>query len=243
MSNCMSPPVGDLVSAETTDSGPRRPRGMHHITRIDIQPTLRYPTRHPTHGWQVRARRSGERLSKFFADARHDGRDGALAAAQQYRDHLLAMLPEPDATPRKAWSNTGVVGLSVRDRSESSRQKLSVHVNWITADGKRRASSYSVDKWGLRRALWNGCLRLYREREEAGYPVEEPHIMFARAQEPFAEQIAAEIAQEQKEAREAPAADFGERRSEANRERFESPEAQLAREEEALRQIESQLFG
>ena len=240
MSNDLSPPGGDGASTETPTPGPRDARGMHHITRIDIQPTLRYPDRHPTHGWQVRARRQGERLSKFFADARHDGRDGALAAAKAYRDRLLAMLPEPDATPRKAWSNTGVVGLSVRDKNEAGRPKLYVHLNWMTADGTRRASSYSVEKWGLRRALWNACLRLYRERSEAGAPVEEPHVMFARAQAPFAEQIAAEIAAEQAEA---PAADFRERRTEANRERFESPEAQLAREEEALRKVESALFG
>lgn len=243
MSNNLSPPGGDGASAETPTAGPRLARGSHHITRIDIHPTLRYPTRHPTHGWQVRVRRSGERLSKFFADARHDGRDGALGAAQDYRDRLLAMLPEPDATPRKAWSNTGVVGLSVRDKTEAGRAKRYVHLNWITADGTRRASSYSVEKWGLRRALWNGCLKLYREKTAAGVAVEEPHVMFARAQEPFAEQIAAEIAAEQARAQEAPAADFAERRSEANRDAFESPEAALEREEEALRKIESALFG
>ena len=45
----------------------------HHITRIDIEPSVKYPKRHPTHGWQVRVRREGNRLSKFFADARNGG--------------------------------------------------------------------------------------------------------------------------------------------------------------------------
>ncbi|HEX8385321.1 MAG TPA: hypothetical protein VF576_04000 [Rubricoccaceae bacterium] len=215
----------------------------HHVTRIDIEPSDRYPKRHPTHGWQVRARRAGKRLSKFFADARHGTPEGALAAAVAYRDRLLASLPEADALPRRAWSNTGVVGLSVREKEEGQRAKLYVQLNWIDASGQRRASSYSVEKWGLRRALWNGCLRLYREREAAGAPVEEPHVMFARAQEPFGdllrEEIAAERAREAAEAAEArpvpvappaPAVDEG-------------PEARLEREESALRRLQDVLFG
>ena len=218
---------------------------MHHITRIDIAPTDRYPRRHSTHGWQVRARRSGERLTKFFADAKHGGRDGAMEAAIVYRDRLLAMLPEPAATPRKAWSNTGVVGLSVREKTAGADAKLYVHLNWIASDGTRKASSYSVEKWGLRRALWNGCLRLYKEKTDAGAPVEEPHVMFARSQEPFQQLIDAEIAREQAaEAAEPKAAapTHHERRTEANLDAFESVEAKLAREEEAIRKIESALF-
>lgn len=221
------------------EGGPER--DLHHITRIDISPSEAYPNRHPTHGWQVRARRDGERLSKFFADARHGGKEGACTAALAYRDQLLASMPDPDPTPRKAWSNTGVVGLSVREKSGGD--KLYVHLNWMDREGKRRASSYSVEKWGLRRALWNACLKLYRERSDAGAPVEEPHVMFARAQEPFQDlilkELEAEKAAETEEAREA----ARQRRDERNREAFESPEAQLAREEQKLRDLESALFG
>jgi hypothetical protein len=172
-------------------------RKHHHITRIDIEPSEKYPKRHPTHGWQVRVRRDGRRLSKFFADARHDGREGALEAALHYRDALLEELPAPGARPRKAWSNTGVVGLSVREKKEAKGEQVYVQINWIDGDGKRHGASYSVEKWGLRRALWDGCLRLHRERQAAGRPVEEPHVMFARAQEPFMDRIEAEIAAEQ----------------------------------------------
>ena len=219
-------------------------RELHHITRIDIEPSERYPRRHPTHGWQVRARRDGERLSKFFADAKHDGKEAALEAAKEYRDHLLASIPvDENPKPRKAWSNTGVVGLSVREKEEGDKTKLYVQLNWMNGDGKRRAGSYSVEKWGLRRALWNGCLKLYRERKEAGYPVEEPHVMFARAQEPFQDLIKKEIAEEEAEKREASIAEAEQKRTEQNRERFESPEAQLAREEARIRQLEDALFG
>ena len=232
--------------ATTTEEKPER--RLHHITRIDIEPSEAHPRRHPTHGWQVRARRDGERLSKFFADAKHDGRDAALDAAMTYRDDLLASITPPDdPKPRKAWSNTGVVGLSVREKAEGDRTKLYVQLNWVNAAGKRRAGSYSVEKWGFRRALWNGCLRLYRERAAAGSPVEEPHVMFARAQEPFADVVAEEIAAEKAAEREAaeaqatPAATGGAGRPDA--ERSESPEAAAAREEDRLRRLEDALFG
>jgi hypothetical protein len=227
-----------VVLAEATGGAVDR----HHVTRIDIEPSASYPKRHPTHGWQVRARRAGKRLSKFFADARHGSPEGALAAAVAYRDRLLASLPEADALPRRAWSNTGVVGLSVREKEEGQRAKLYVQLNWIDASGQRRASSYSVEKWGLRRALWNGCLRLYRERAATGAPVEEPHVMFARAQEPFGDLLREELAAER--AREVAAA---EARPEPTRAAptvaDPRPEARIEREEEALRRLEDVLFG
>jgi hypothetical protein len=228
-------------------------RKHHHITRIDIEPSAKYPRRHPTHGWQVRVRRDGERLSKFFADARHGGREGALEAAVLYRDHLLETLPEPDARPRKAWSNTGVVGLSVREKQEGKGGgKVYVQLNWIDGDGRRHGASYSVEKWGLRRALWNGCLRLYRERQATGRPVEAPHEMFARAQEPFMDQIRAEIAAEQAaQAADGQAPEDGAPRpaAPANGHRAPkaprplTPEEELRHEEQALQHLASTLFG
>src|SRR5690606_36660992 len=101
-----SPPAKGRRRIHPPPAPDRMARKQHHIIRIDIEPTDKYPKRHPTHGWQVRVRRDGRRLSKFFADARHDGREGALEAAVLYRDHLLEHLPEPDARPRKSWSNT-----------------------------------------------------------------------------------------------------------------------------------------
>ena len=223
--------------------GKREPRRLHHVTRIDIHPSEEHPGRHPTHGWQVRARRDGERQSKFFADARYDGSEAALDAALEYRDRLLASIPDAPTKPRKAWSNTGVVGLSLREKESATASKLYVQLNWVNADGKRKSGSYSVDKWGLRRALWNGCLKLYRERERAGAPVEEPHVMFARAQEPFQDLILAEIAAE-KEAAAAEAARPEEaERPERGRQSAETLEAQIARDEDRVRQLEDALFG
>jgi hypothetical protein len=219
-------PVNDCPDAECVE-GER----VHHVTRIDIEPSDKYPRRHPTHGWQVRLRRDGERHTKFFADARHDGREGALTAAVAYRDELLVEAAGAPPRPRKAWSNTGVVGLSVRDKEEGGEVRPYVQINWIGVDGKRRAASYSVAKWGLRRALWNGCLRLYRERQAAGAAVDAPHEMFARAQEPFLEQIHAEQAVEARARNEA-----------AAEVRFASPEQQMKRQDAALVKLENALF-
>lgn len=208
----------------------------HHITRIDIEPSEKYPNRHPTHGWQVRVRRDGKRLSKFFADAKFSDADAALEAAILYRDELLEELPPADAHPRKAWSNTGVVGLSVREKGNDDSVRSIVQLNWIDAEGKRKGASFSVEKWGLRQALWNGCLRLYEERKAAGRPTEEAHEMFAKAQEPFAEQIQAEIEAEQVAEKKA--------KKEAKAEaKFNSPEARDKREEKAVEDLEKTLFG
>ena len=219
------------------------PRRLHHITRIDIEPSEEHPGRHPTHGWQVRVRRDGERLSKFFADSKYESREAAVEAAIAYRDKLMASIPEGPTKPRKAWSNTGVVGLSVREKTDGGRSKLYVQLNWVNAEGKRKAGSFSVEKWGLRRALWNGCLKLYRERKSAGYPVEEPHVMFARAQEPFADLIRAEIEAEQAVEREKAEAEAAEEQRRLEAERAATPEAQMAREQETLRSLEDVLFG
>lgn len=208
----------------------------HHVSRIDIEQTEEHPDRHATHGWQVRVRRDGKRHSRFFSDTKYEGKDAALKAALHYRDQLLDNLPEPAASPRKAWSNTGVVGLSVRDKKEAEGEALYVHINWINEEGKRRAASYSVNKWGFRRALWNGCMRLYRERKAAGYVVDEPQEMFSRAVEPFADEIQKEIQEEKRKERER-------QQEEAYRKEMASPEMQAKRDEDALRNLESTLFG
>ena len=228
---------------ETDGAEAPQPRRLHHITRIDIEPSEEHPGRHPTHGWQVRVRRDGDRLSKFFADAKYDSKEAAVEAAIEYRDKLMASIPEGPKKPRKAWSNTGVVGLSVREKTEGATSKLYVQLNWVNADGKRKAGSFSVEKWGLRRALWNGCLKLYRERQAAGYPVEEPHVMFARAQEPFADLIREETEAEQAAEREKAEAEAQAERDRLEAERAATPQARMEREEATIRSLEDVLFG
>ena len=166
---------------ETSHSDP-----LHHITRIDIEPDAEHPDRSSTHGWLVRARRQGTRISKFFSDKKFGGRDAALYDhAVPYRDELLADLPEPDDAARKsaeARSRSGVVGVNLTFKDiGNGTKKPYVQVSWIDPDGKRRAASYSAEKWGLRRSVWNACIRLYKELEKKGEAEQEPFEMFRTA--------------------------------------------------------------
>ena len=149
----------------------------HHITRIDIEPDEMHPNRSPTHGWLVRVRRQGVRTSKFFSDKKFGGREGALHDhAMPYRDKLLETLPEPDDPVKRsaeARSHSGVIGLHFlhKDIGNGTRKPY-IQLSWIDAGGKRHSASYSVEKWGLRRAVWNGCMRLFKERPDKRNPGE-----------------------------------------------------------------------
>ncbi len=149
-----------------------------NIYRIDIEATERYPDRHPTHGWQVRIRRQGQQHTKFFSDDRFGGSEGALKESIRYRDALLETLPEPDdpsLRSAESRSRTGVIGLNFCMKDDGSgKQKPYIQLSWLV-DGVRKSASYSVDKWGLRRALWNACTRLSREKDD---PALDPYEMF-----------------------------------------------------------------
>lgn len=152
----------------------------HHITRIDIEPDDEHPNRSPTHGWLVRVRRQGVRTSKFFSDKKHGGRNKALKDhAVPYRDMLLETLPEPDdpvLRSAQARSHSGVIGLHFLYKDiGNGTKKPYIQLSWIDANAKRHSASYSVEKWGLRRAVWNGCLRLYKERPHND---KDPYEMF-----------------------------------------------------------------
>lgn len=156
---------------------------LHHVTRIDIEPDAEHPDRSSTHGWLVRARRQGNRISKFFSDKKYGGRDKALYEhAIPYRDDLLAELPEPDDAARRsaeARSQSGVVGLNLTFKDiGNGTKKPYVQVSWMDRAGKRKAASYSAEKWGLRRSVWNACIRLYKELDEKGEAEQEPLDMF-----------------------------------------------------------------
>ncbi len=160
----------------------RTPRNVY---RIDIEPSDSFPGRHSTHGWQVRIRRAGTQHTKFFADAKYGDRDKALKAAEAFRDELMPTLPEADsATERSAQarSKTGVVGLSFCTKDDGSgNHKPYVQLSWTDNDRKRKTASYSVERWGLRKAVWNGVSRLHKERTELGRKTDEPQDMFATA--------------------------------------------------------------
>lgn len=74
--------------------------------------------RRATHGWQVRMRRQGKSYSQFFNDNHFGGADGALRAAQYWRDLRDAELTRVDPKTaadrsRATRSQFGVPGLRV----------------------------------------------------------------------------------------------------------------------------------
>lgn len=161
----------------------KKPRNVY---RIDIEPSPEFPHRHPTHGWQVRIRRNGVQNTKFFSDDKHGKSSAqALAASMNYRDELMPTLPEADSPTLRsalARSKTGVIGLSFCTKDDGSgTQKPYVQLSWTGENGGRETASFSVEKWGLRKAVWNACTRLHRERQRLGRELEDPQEMFNRA--------------------------------------------------------------
>lgn len=132
-----------------TPSTPKPP-DLSNITRFDYG---------NSHGWWVRVRRHGKRHTKLFSDGAHGSREQALQAALAYRDKLLTELGEPGQGLRGPG-----VRLIVKD-----------DIATIAADhydaGDRSTRSWSIAKWGLRRALWQACT--WKTRHVMGTPTPE----------------------------------------------------------------------
>lgn len=140
---------------------------LHHIVRIDIPGSN-------THGWQVKVRRQGKRMTKFFGDRRYGGSQPALQEAIVYRDDLLERLPEPDdgtTASRLARTSSGIPGLRFEmtwDGNQARIRKPYLIIDWVDADGRRRRRTWSLNKHKLRAAVWNACKRLHAETIKAG---------------------------------------------------------------------------
>jgi hypothetical protein len=129
----------------------------HHVVRIDIEPDDENPYRSRTHGWQVRVSFHGERRTKFFADQKYGGREEALRLAVEHRDRLLeereAMRAGgPSERRAQARSTSGVAGIRLTYKNATAY----IEANWVDDDG-RSVSCFSVERWGLRKAVWKAC--------------------------------------------------------------------------------------
>ncbi len=72
-----------------------------------------------------------------------------------HRDELLEARPEPsgpvERRPQKR-STSGVAGVRLAFKNETAY----IEANWVGEDG-RSVTSYSVGRWGLRKATWQAC--------------------------------------------------------------------------------------
>lgn len=130
-----------------------------------------------TCGWQVRIERRKKQYNKLFSDSVHGGTDEALEAALAWRDTQYEALPDPDdpaerlRTQRKmaeAMNRTGVVGIGFTMQTQKSGIKTPyVGAHWQDPEtGRRRSTSFSINKHGLRGALKKACRRLREGRGE-----------------------------------------------------------------------------
>lgn len=172
--------------------GPVDAADTRNIVRIEIaekverkpkrQGTTReVKTRRSTQGWQVRMTRQGTVHSQFFSDGHFGGREGALAAAQHWRDTRDAVLTrvDPDVArdrSRSTRSQFGVPGLRLLLIDVGNgRQVPYLQASWPVGDeGRRVRRGLSLEKHDPQAATARLCQLLVEKRGRAALPAEGP---------------------------------------------------------------------
>lgn len=122
------------------------------ICRID------QPEKH-NHGFFVRLARRGKIHSAFFSDKKFEGRESALAAAQEHYRKLRVKLGEPKTNSRRFWAElprrkgrSGIIGVQkLVDRR--SRKPVTVwKATWSPEPYVVRRKQFSVRRYGAKRA-------------------------------------------------------------------------------------------
>ena len=133
---------------------------------------LRYEHNGAT-SWVVRVKRSGRQYVEYFADG-HEGPEASLRRAIVWRNDLEKRLtPWNKLHRRSSVSRTGVIGVSVLDdRTRAGTIVRRWVAQWPIGDGRMRHRSFSVLKYGERKARRlaiearrQGVADLFRERE------------------------------------------------------------------------------
>ena len=120
------------------------------ITRFDIMDR-------GTLGYMVRISRNGKKHNRFFSDKEFGGKRKALTAAREHYDELVNKLPA-------AKTSKGI--MSVRNKSGQVGVHLAVNpstcwedveyssyvASWKSSDGRRKKISFSVEKYGKKKA-------------------------------------------------------------------------------------------
>lgn len=114
-----------------------------------------------THGWFVRGYRNGKTYSKLFSDRKWGDKEKALTAARGYRDELLNELDKIPAKPRKrrfvhrdSRNKTGVIGVCLTSKKgPDGKVNECYSVSWRPAPGVQKCTSFSIRKYGAKRAF------------------------------------------------------------------------------------------
>ncbi len=141
------------------------------ITRFDFEDRK---------GYMVRIRRHGEQWNEYFSDKVYGGKRKTLVVAQARYQELSEQLgPVENATKNLLThrNSSGKVGVHIahsRDKRWPGSEQTSYCASWRSADGVRGKISFSLTKYGKKRAWELACLArdlesTDREKVEALY--------------------------------------------------------------------------
>lgn len=103
--------------------------------------------------YQVRIVRDGVEHSSSFTWAQYGSKDGALAAAIEWRDAMLLALP-PELPVRlkplahkQSWGRVGITRYQRVDRRKPGNPRyVTFGVNWVDENGKRKTKSFQAGR-------------------------------------------------------------------------------------------------
>ncbi len=114
-----------------------------------------------THGYFVRGYRNGKTYSKLFSDLKCGGKRKALQLAKEYRDSLHSELEKIPPKPRgrrivyrDSRNATGMLGVcKTRKRSPNGTVNECYSVSWRPEPGVQKCTSFSIRKYGDKKAF------------------------------------------------------------------------------------------
>lgn len=114
-----------------------------------------------THGWFVRGYRNGKTYSKLFSDLKCGGKEKALEMARAHRDRLHDELDTIPTKPRArrivyrdVRNTTGILGVcKTRKRGPNGTINECYSVSWRPAPGVQKCTSFSIRKYGDKKAF------------------------------------------------------------------------------------------
>ncbi len=96
--------------------------------------------------------------AKLFSDRKYGGKRKAQNLARQYRDELYERLDQIPKKPRIVYRNarnaTGVIGVCrTAKRTPGGKAHENYHVNWRPEPGVQKGKSFSIRKYGEKKAF------------------------------------------------------------------------------------------